>query len=80
MIDELKDVLELATNATTFVKTILDLKATNKNQDEANAIISSKGYSARIGSSGASAQIGSSGDSAQIGSSGAFARIGSSGY
>ncbi len=79
MIDEVKDVLELATNATTFVKTILDLKTTNKKPKEDNAVISSKGYYAQIGSSGNYAQIGSSGYSAKIGSSGYSARIGSSG-
>ena len=47
------------------------------NKDE--AIISSKGYSAKIGSSGYSAKIGSSGDYAKIGSSGDSAQIGSSG-
>lgn len=48
MLNELKDVLELATNATSFIKTILDLKPTKKNNDN-NAIISTKGYGARIG-------------------------------
>ena len=80
MIEELKDVFDLATGATSLINEILKLKANNKKQDENNAIISSKGYSAQIGSSGDSAQIGSSGDSARIGSSGDSAQIGSSGY
>ena len=79
MIEELKDVFELATNATSLINEILKLKANNKKQDENDAIISSKGYSAQIGSSGYYAQIGSSGYSAQIGSSGDYAKIGSSG-
>ena len=79
MLDELKDVFELATGATAFVKSILELKKNNKKSDEDNAIIKSSGDYARIGSSGYSAQIGSSGYSAQIGSSGNSARIGSSG-
>ena len=70
MIDELKEVFELATGVTTFVNEIFKLKNNNKKQDEDDAIISSKGYYAKIGSSGDSAQIGSSGDSAQIDSSG----------
>ena len=80
MIEELKDVFELATGATSFINAILKLKANNKKQDENDAIISSKGNSAQIGSSGDYAQIGSSGDYAQIGSSGDSAQIGSSGY
>ena len=88
MIDELKDVLELATGATKLVKEILDLKPNNKNSNENELILSNKkryaqigssGYSAKIGSSGYSAKIGSSGDSAKIGSSGDYAKIGSSG-
>ena len=79
MLDEMKEVMELATGAAAFVKSILDLKATNKNKDEYEAVIKSSGDSARIGSSGYSAQIGSSGNSAQIGSSGYSAQIGSSG-
>ena len=78
MIEELKDVFDLATGATSLINEILKLKANNKKQDD--AIISSKGDSAKIGSSGDSAQIGSSGYSAQIGSSGDSAKIGSSGY
>ena len=78
--DNMRDVLELATNATTFINEILKLKANNKNQDEEKAIISSKCNSAQIGSSGDYAQIGSSGDYAKIGSSGDYAKIGSSGY
>ena len=79
MIDEMKEVFELATGAAALVNEILKLKKNNKNQDEDDAIISSKGDSAKIGSSGDFAKIGSSGDSAQIGSSGDYAQIGSSG-
>ena len=80
MIDELKDVFELATSTTIFINGILKLKARNKNSDKNSAKIGSSGYSAKIGSSGDYAQIGSSGDYAQIGSSGYSAKIGSSGY
>ena len=80
MIDELKDVMEFATGATVFVKSILDLKATNKNKDGNQVVIKSSGYCAKIGSSGNYAKIGSSGYCAQIGSSGDSAQIGSSGY
>ena len=80
MIEELKDVMELATGATVFINEILKLKNNNKKQDEEGAIISSKGDYAQIGSSGDSARIGSSGYSARIGSSGYYAQIGSSGY
>ena len=79
MIEKLKDVFDLATGATSLINEILKLKANNKKQNENDAIISSKGYSAKIGSSGYSAKIGSSGDYAQIGSSGDYAQIGSSG-
>ena len=80
MLDELKDVFELATGATAFVKSILELKKNNKKQEEGDAVIKSSGDFAKIGSSGDYAQIGSSGDSAKIGSSGDSAKIGSSGY
>ena len=79
MIDELKDVMELATGAAAFVKSILDLKAINTNKDENEAVIKSSGYGAQIGSCGYGAQIGSSGYYAQIGSCGYYAQIGSSG-
>ena len=80
MMDELKEVFELAAGATTLVNEILKLKKNNKNQSEDEAIISSKGDYAQIGSSGDYAKIGSSGNYAQIGSSGYSAKIGSSGY
>ena len=80
MIEELKDVFDLATGATSLINEILKLKANNKKQCENDAIISSKGNYAQIGSSGNCAQIGSSGDYVQIGSSGDCAKIGSSGY
>ena len=79
MIDELKDVLELATGATKLVKEILDLKPNNKNCDDDELILANKHDSAQIGSSGVYAKIGSSGVYAQIGSSGVSAQIGSSG-
>ncbi len=79
MLEEMKEIIELATNASTFVKNIIDITSSQK-VDEDSAQIGSSGYSAKIGSSGDSAQIGSSGDSAQIGSSGYYAQIGSSGY
>ena len=66
MIEELKDVFDLATGATPLINEILKLKANNKRQDEKNAIISSKGDYAQIGSSGDSAQIDSSGSKAVI--------------
>ena len=77
MIEELKEVFELATGATALIKEDLKLKANKKNQDE--NVISSKGDYAQIGSSGDYAQIGSSGHYAKIGSSGHSAKIGSSG-
>nr|DAH54525.1 MAG TPA: hypothetical protein [Caudoviricetes sp.] len=80
MIDELKEVFELATSATVFIKEIMKLKPNNKNSDKDELVLSNKGNSARIGSSGNSARIGSSGNYAQIGSSGNSAQIGSSGY
>ena len=79
MIDEMKDVMELATGAVSFIGELLKLKANNKKQDVRDAVISSKGYGAKIGSSGYGAKIGSSGDWAKIGSSGYGAKIGSSG-
>lgn len=48
MLDELKDVFELATGATAFVKSILELKKNNKKQEEDNAVIKSSGNSAKI--------------------------------
>ena len=89
IIDNLKEIIELGTNAVSFVNEILELKKNNKKQNEDEAIIGSSGYNAQIGSSGDNAQIGSSGSwaqigssgyNAQIGSSGSWARIGSSGY
>ena len=80
MIEELKEIFELATSLTTLTKEIFKLKLNNKNADENDIIIANKKDSAQIGSSGYSAKIGSSGDSAKIGSSGDYAQIGSSGY
>ena len=79
MIEELKEIFELATSLTTLAKEILKLKPNNKNADENDVIIANKKNYAKIGSSGDYAQIGSSGYSAQIGSSGNYAKIGSSG-
>ena len=80
LINDLKDIFELATTTTTFVKGILDLKPNNKNSEDDEIIVANKKNSAKIGSSGDYAQIGSSGYYAQIGSSGNSAKIGSSGY
>ena len=88
ILENLKDVFELATSATTLIKEITKNKNNKKKLEENNLIkvsrsnyarIGSSGYYAQIGSSGNSARIGSSGDSAQIGSSGDSAQIGSSG-
>ena len=78
LINNLKEVFELATSTSIFVKNIMDLKFTNKNKKD-NAIIKSSGDYAKIGSSGYYAKIGSSGDYAQIGSSGNSAKIDSQG-
>ena len=75
----MKDVMELATGAVSFIGELLKLKANNKKQDVRDAVISSKGYGAKIGSSGYGAKIGSSGDSAKIGSSGDGAQIDANG-
>ena len=80
MIDELKEVVKLATILTTLTSEILKLKPKNKNAEDDEIIIANKNDSAKIGSSGDFAKIGSSGYSAQIGSSGDSAQIGSSGY
>ena len=74
MLNELKDVVELATSLTTLTKEILKLKPNNKNKDEDKIVIANKDY-AKIGSSGNSAKIGSSGDFAKIGSSSYYAKI-----
>ena len=66
MIDELKNVLELATSLTTLTKEILKLKPNNKNTNEDKIVLVNKKDYAQIGSSGDYAKIGSSGDSAQI--------------
>ena len=79
MIDELKEVVKLATSLTALTSEILKLKPNNKNAKDNEIVIANKKIYAQIGSSGDSAQIGSSGDSAQIGSSGDSAKIGSSG-
>ena len=70
MLDELKDVVELATSLTTLTKEISKLKPNNKNKDEYEIVIANKN----------SAQIGSSGYYAKIGSSGYYEKIGSSGW
>ena len=80
MINELKEIVELATNLTTLTGEILKLKPNNKNAIDNDIIIANKNNFAKIGSSGDFAQIGSSGNSAKIGSSGNSAQIGSSGY
>ena len=79
MIDELKEIVELATSLTVLTGEILKLKPNNKNAEDDEIIIANKKNSAQIGSSGDSAQIGSSGYYAKIGSSGDSAKIGSSG-
>ena len=79
VINELKDVFELATGAIALTKEILKLKSNKKDADKDNLIKVSKGYYAQIGSSGYYAKIGSSGYYAKIGSSGDSAKIGSSG-
>ncbi len=79
MIEEMKDIFELATSATTLIKEVLKLKNNKKEANEDNLNKVSCGNSAQIGSSGYSAQIGSSGDYAKIGSSGNSAQIESSG-
>ena len=66
MLNELKDVVELATSLTTLTKEISKLKPNNKNKDEYEIVIANKKNYAQIGSSGNSAQIGSSGYSAKI--------------
>ena len=79
IINELKEVFELATGA--YSAQIGSLGYSAKIGSSGNsAQIGSLGDSAKIGSSGNSAQIGSSGNYAQIGSSGNSAQIGSSGY
>ena len=70
MIEELKEIFELATSLTTLAKEILKLKPNNKNANENDIIIANKNYSAQIGSSGDYAKIGSSGYSAKINSTG----------
>ena len=80
MIEELKDVFELATSLTTLTKEILKLKPNNKNANENDIIIANKKDSAKIGSSGNSAQIGSSGDYAKINSTGNDAVVAGIGY
>lgn len=66
MIDELKEVVKLATSLTTLTSEILKLKPKNKNAEDDEIIIANKNDSAKIGSSGDFAKIGSSGYSAQI--------------
>ena len=80
VINDLKDVFELATGAVALTKEILKLKSNKKDANKDKLIKVSKGDYAQIGSSGDYAQIGSSGDYAKIGSSGYSAQIGSSGY
>ena len=79
MIDELKEIVELATSLTIITGELLKLKPNDKDANDDEIIIANKKNSAQIGSSGNYAKIGSSGDSAQIGSSGNYAKIGSSG-
>ena len=80
MIEELKDVMELATGTTALIGEVLKLKNNNKKgADKENLIKVSKGDYAKIGSSGNYAKIGSSGYYAQIGSSGYYAQIDSTG-
>ena len=62
MLDELKDVVELATSLTTLTKEISKLKPNNKNKDEYEIVIANKKNSAQIGSSGDYAKIAVTGD------------------
>ena len=80
VINELKDVFELATGAVALTKEILKLKSNKKIADKDNFIKVSKGYYAQIGSSGYYAQIGSSGDYAKIDSAGNNAVISGIGF
>lgn len=81
MIEDLKDVLELAVNASSLIKEIVKTtKDKNKKQDKDYAKIGSSGYPAQIGSSEHSAKIGSSGDFAKIDSTGKESIISAIGY
>ena len=80
MLDELKEVFELAATAGTFINELMKIKSNCKDINKDNAKIKSSGYAAQLASSGNSAQLASSGDSAQLASSGNFAKLASSGY
>ena len=74
MIDELKEVFELATNCTSFVNELLKIKNT-KNKLQQN----SSGDSSKLASSGNYSQLASSGDSSKLASSGDYSQIDSTG-
>ena len=79
MLDELKEVFELATGAGTFINELMKIKSNCKNTDKDNAKIKSSGDYAQLASSGDYAQLASSGDSAKLASSGDYAKLASSG-
>lgn len=83
LIDDLKDVFELATNATTFVNELLKIKNTkNKlkqnNNRNSERLASSRGH-VQLVSSGNFTQLASSGNGAQLATSGNCTQLASSG-
>ena len=83
MIDELKDVFELAINCTSFVNELLKIKNTkNKLQQNSSgnySQLASSGDSSQLASSGNYSQLASSGYSSQLASSGNYSQLASSG-
>ena len=84
MIDELKEVFELAINCTNFVNELLKIKNTkNKLQQNSSgdsSQLASSGDFSQLASSGYSSKLASSGDFSQLASSGDSSKLASSGY
>ena len=84
MIEELKDVFDLATNATAFVNELLKIKNTKnkskQNDDGDYSKLASSGYYSKLASSGDYSKLASSGYSSQLASSGDYSQLASSGY
>ena len=71
LIGQMKDVFTLATNAISFIKSVME---NNENSKDYAKLASSGGY-AKLASSGYNAKLASSGDDAKLASSGYYAQL-----
>ena len=83
LLEEMKDVFELATGATAFVNELLKIKNTKnkKNQNDSGyySKLAASGDSSKLAASGDSSQLAASGDSSQLAASGYYSKLAASG-